>query len=347
MVQEYNSSNQGKENGMKKSPVRGLNKFALLIILAVSALTVAAAFAFRSPKGGGKPFPVTEAAPADTSSRETVKLDEKTAKVVLSVSNMSCSGCIATIKGSLASMGGIKDVVVDLAGGRAEVYYDSSVLKDVSGIARAITESGYPATVQRVLSAQDVQREWDTAEAKSKYTIASVGGWDIARADFTAEMDVAKRRYGKLYGEKIFDSTEGKSLENGLKSQVLGRLIDEGIIMQEISKADYKLDPQRVEQAFQDFLREGGRDPEAFKQQIQDAGYDLAYFKKKFGNRMFINGYLGERVLANAENDLEKQSLLNAWYSNAKTLAPVVYYDKDLEQLTQNQSSSSSCCSSR
>ncbi len=329
---------------MKKSPVRSLNKFALLIILAVSALTVAVAFAFRSPKGDAKPFPVTEVPPSDTYARETLKLDENTAKVVLAVSNMSCSGCIATIKGSLANMEGIKDVIVDLAGGKAEVYYDSVVLKDVSRIASAITESGYPASVQRVLSAQDIQKEWDLAAAKSRYYIATVGGWDIARADFTAEMDVATRRYAKLYGDKVFNSPEGKSLENSLKSQVIGRLIDEGIIMQEISKADYKLDPQRVEQAFQDFLREDGRDPEAFKKQIQEAGYDLAYFKRKFGNRMFINGYFNERVLASAGNEIERQSMLNDWYINAKTLAQVVYYDKDLEQLTQNQSSSSSCC---
>ncbi len=332
---------------MRKTPVRSLNKFALLIILAVSALTVAVAFAFRSPKGDAKPFPVTEVARSEASPIETFKPDKDTAKVILSVSNMSCSGCIATIKGSLANMEGIRDVTVDLAGSKAEVYYDSVVLKDVSKIASAITESGYPASVQRVLSAQDIQKEWDLAAAKSQYSIASVGGWDIARADFTAEMDVAKRRYAKLYGDKAFNSPEGKSLEDGLKRQVLGRLIDEGIIMQEISKADYKLNPQKMEQAFQDFLREDGRDPEAFKKQIQEAGYDLAYFKKKFGNRMFINGYFNERVLAGAENEIEKQRMLNDWYGNAKTLAQVVYYDKDLEQLTQNSSSSSSCCTAK
>jgi len=117
--------------------------------------------------------------------------------------------------------------------------------------------------------------------------------------------------------------------------------------MQEISKADYRLDPQKVEQAFQDFLRQDGRDPEAFKKQIQEAGYDLAYFKKKFGNRMFINGYFNERALANAGNEIERQRTLNDWYGNVKTLAKVVYYDKDLEQLTQNQPSSSSCCSGK
>jgi len=329
---------------MKKSPFASLNKFALLTILAVSALTVAVAFAFRSPKGDTKPVSVTEGAPSDPSSRETPKLDENTAKVVLAVSNMSCSGCIATIKGSLANMEGIKDVIVDLSGGRTEVYYDRLVLKDVSRIASAITESGYPATVQRIYTAQEIQKEWDLAATKSQSYVVSVGGWDIARADFTAEMDVAKRRYAKLYGEKVFNSPEGKALENGLKAQVLARLIDEGIIMQEISKAEYKLEPQKVEQAFRDFLRQDGKDPESLKQQIQEAGYDLAYFKRKFGNRMFINGYLNERVLANAGNDLEKQSLLNDWYANAKTLAQVVYYDKDLEQLAQNQPSSSSCC---
>jgi copper chaperone CopZ len=45
-----------------------------------------------------------------------------TAKVVFQVDGMSCSGCIATIKSSLAGYEGIRDVIVNISGGTAEVY---------------------------------------------------------------------------------------------------------------------------------------------------------------------------------------------------------------------------------
>ena len=47
-----------------------------------------------------------------------------TSKVVFQVDNMSCSGCISTIKSSLAGYAGIQDIIVDISGGVAEVYYD-------------------------------------------------------------------------------------------------------------------------------------------------------------------------------------------------------------------------------
>jgi len=62
--------------------------------------------------------------------------------VVYKVSNMSCSGCISTIKGSLAGFQGIEEVLVDLGSGRAEVYYHQEGGADVAKMAQAITESG-------------------------------------------------------------------------------------------------------------------------------------------------------------------------------------------------------------
>ena len=66
-------------------------------------------------------------------------------KAVLAVEGMSCSGCISTIKASLTDMKGIREIVVDLTGGRAQIYFDPKELKDTHRIAENITASGYPA----------------------------------------------------------------------------------------------------------------------------------------------------------------------------------------------------------
>ena len=57
-----------------------------------------------------------------------------------------------------------------------------------------------------------------------------------------------------------------------------------------------------------------------------------------------INKYLEEEILADASNEFEKQNLFTSWLNNAKVLAEVVYYDRDLEGLLQRQNASGSCC---
>jgi hypothetical protein len=90
-------------------------------------------------------------------------------------------------------------------------------------------------------------------------------------------------------------------------------------------------------------LRNHGKTFEEFNSSLIEAGYDPNYFRKKFETKVQINRYLNERILANASNDFERQSLFKAWYSNAKSLAEVVYYDKRLERLVQSLSASRSC----
>ena len=72
---------------------------------------------------------------------------------------MSCSGCIFTIKNSLAEFEGIADVQVDVAAGTTAIVYDKAQQPDAGKMAAAITASGYPARVLRILSPEQVAQE--------------------------------------------------------------------------------------------------------------------------------------------------------------------------------------------
>ncbi|MFC1869610.1 cation transporter, partial [Thermodesulfobacteriota bacterium] len=270
-------------------------------------------------------------------------VNNKLSKVILDVKDMSCSGCISTIKGSLTNISGIKDILVDIGSGKTEVYYDNSVLKDVSKIADAITAAGYPASMRRVVSPDQLKKEKSIADSKSRYYVASVGGWDIARTDFETELEAAKNKYSKIYGENLFSSRRGESLLENLKTQIISRMLDEGIIMQEIQRSDYKVDDKTIEEALHLHLERIGKSIEEFKDSLSEMGYNLDYFKKKFKTKLFINKYIDERVLSDASNPAEKQNLFAAWFNNSKTLCEVVYYDKDLETLIRNKSAASGC----
>ena len=334
------------------------NKFVISGVMVFLVVTVAVAFGFRLSKKEAKQpmvreITITEKGSSNPAEKTIVKeITEGSkdlqsrgdlSKVVLSVSGMSCSGCISTIKGSLADMQGIEDVLVNLSSSKAEVYFDSKTMTDVSPIASAITESGYPAKVIKVISPEDIRKEMDLAAAKSAYYIATVGGWDIARADFENELKFAQKRYSSTYGDNLFNSAQGKALLDNLKAQIASKLINEGILMQEITKAKFKVDAARVEKELEGLVQEHGKDMAKFRQSLEEAGYDFNYFKKKLEIKVLISTYLDERILVDASNQFERQNLFNSWFNNAQVLTEVIYYDKDLERLVQANSASSGC----
>lgn len=267
-----------------------------------------------------------------------------TSKVVFRVDNMSCSGCISTIKSSLAGYAGIEDIIVDIAGGVAEVYYDSQKINDLDQLASSITASGYPARVERILTADEIKNEETLAASRAKFYIATVSGWDIARADFNTELAFAQKRYQQAYGENVFTTAQGKKLLDSLKAQVVSRLINEGIQMQEVQRAGYRIDGKTVDQEFAEYMAQNELNLEGLKASLQKSGYPFDYFMKRFENRVLLSRYLNEKVFADAASDYDKQSMYQAWINNARVLSKVTIYDKELKRLTQNVSSGGGCC---
>ena len=283
----------------------------------------------------------------DVNSPVTAAITANTAKVIFNVEGMSCSGCISTIKSSLAGFEGIQDIIVNIAGGIAEVYYDSRKIRDVDRFASSITAAGYPATVNRLITADQLRKEEAIASQRAKVYIASVDGWDISRADFDTEVAHAKNRYQRTYGQNVFSDERGIKVLESIKAQVLSRLINEGIQMQEVQRVGYRVDPKTLEHEFDNFVIQKNIDLERFKASLAESGYPFDYFMKKFENRVLLRHYVEEQVLTGVASDYDKQQQYLAWFSNARGLSKVTIYDKQLERLMQNQSGGGGCSSSR
>jgi copper chaperone CopZ len=271
--------------------------------------------------------------------------EDSISKVILNVDGMSCSGCVATIKSSLKRLQGINEIIVDVVRGKAEVYFNTQQLTEVDQIAKAITASGYPSRVWKTLSPEQIRAEQDRAAEKSQYYIASVGIWDITRSEFNTELGAAKKRYAKVYGKNVLTGPQGKIFLDRLKTQIVGGLINEGILMQEVKKADFNFDPGLVKKELDQLVQKHGTSLSGFKELLQENGYDFDYFIKKLENRISINQYLDEMVLVKVSNKMERQRLYAAWYKKARVLTDIVYYDKELERLVQGQGGGGSCCS--
>jgi len=279
----------------------------------------------------------------DTMPAGRLEITDNISKAVLKIDNMSCSGCIYTIKSSIAGITGIQDILVNLSSGQAEIYYDNTQVKDVNTIADAITAGGYPAKVTEVLSAGQIRKERDIAAARALNYIASVNQLDISRQDFNTELEHAKSRYALTYGDAVFTDDQGKALMDNLKVQIVSRLINEGIQMQEIQKAGFTVDSDTVDVEFRKFLNQKGIDLEEFKTHLKENGYSFDYFMKKFETRVLINKYLDDEILDGATDNFEKQRRYASWFNNARLLSKVSYYDKELERLIQTRAAGSGC----
>ena len=273
------------------------------------------------------------------------------AKAVLRVDGMTCGGCIATIEKSLAGFEGIEDVQVDIVSGTTEILYDSALDLDGERMAAAITANGYPATVMRTLSPDQIREQDRANTARSEKAIASVGGVEIPRSDFEIEMAHVHSRYQMAYGENAMASDQGQRLLNNLKVQIARRLVDESIQLQEVRSAGFTVDPSMVAQQYEVFWKERGfADQTTFEGELEENGYSPDYFLSRFKNRVLINAYIDQRVINANLNDIEKQRRYTEWFANARLLTTVTFYDKDLERLIQQNSTAGSCgnaCSSK
>ena len=310
-----------------------------MVFLVVLMAAAAFALQFSGQKTSPQPSLVQKEPGAPASSEEGLS------KVVYKVSNMSCSGCISAIKGSLAGFKEVEEVLVDLGDGRAIVYYRQEDGADVAKMAQAITDSGYPAEIVKVFSAQEISKERELAGSKSKFYVASVSGYDIARADFDMEMNAARRKYQKDYGEDLFTTPRGRALEAKLQGQILSRLIEQGTLLQEIDRSGYSVDDGVLEAEYKAYVEKKGESEEVLQQFVKDAGYSYDYFRKRFEMGVLINRFIDEKVLAGATTPGEKQQTFATWFNNARAQAEVAYYDKDLERAILKQSApGGSCC---
>lgn len=259
-----------------------IKRYLLIGVVSVAGLLIVAAIIAATPTTGER-----QNSPLISNSSANVATDVpstnvaqgaagqfSSAKAVLDVEGMSCSGCIYQIKTGLADIKGINDVLVDVNSGRVEVFYDSARVKEPAKIATAITAVGYPATLKQTMTENEIKKENNHFASRSKLYIAAVGDWEVSRADFDSELSHARGRYEKAYGQGVFAGAQGAALMQRLQSQIASNLINEGIQMQEVRKAGFKLPAQSVEAEFAQYLVGKGITRQDFKNALQDSGYD-------------------------------------------------------------------------
>jgi parvulin-like peptidyl-prolyl isomerase len=222
-------------------------------------------------------------------------------------------------------------------------------MTDVDRIAAAVTASGYPAEVDRVVGAAQLQNARAQASKLAKDYVAAVDDRLIPRQDYLTELNHAKNRYTEFYGDDVFSDARGQQVLESLKAQTGQRLVDEGIQLTAIRKTGFTIEQSDLDQAAKRFLEKRGTTVEEFKADLEKAGYSYAYFEKRFRNQTLIRAYQDEVLFSGAATDADKRQRYLRWFSDARRQASVVYYDPELTKLASGGGScgggSGSCCS--
>ncbi len=317
-----------------------LKKRKLHITFIIALVGVLAAAAWANAR--------TATAPPSSSARlQTASVSQQTdnqdiwSKAIFNVTNISCGGCVDTIQKAVAGLPGIGTVRVDLNSATAAALYDSRLMQDPQAIARAITSSGYPATLKTIITSEQLQQEAAESAALEKRYIASVGHLNIARRDYRIELGHARSRYEQIYGADTFSSTSGKALLQRLELQIARRMVDEAIKHQEVDRAGYSIEQDKVDEAMQAYLEQRKITLEQLKADLVKNDYPFDYFKQKFDQRVRLKHYLEDIVFAGSVDPDDREQRYSNWLVNARTLAAVKYYDKGLDALAASSAAGS------
>lgn len=309
------------------------SKYRIIFSIAVAGILAAAA-TWTTAKSNTPPS--GPAGPSDAATGPGASNpDPRWSKAILTVSNMTCGGCIGTVKKSVAGLSGTGNVNVDLAASTAEVLYDNIIVTDPQAIADAITDGGYPAKIQRLISSRQLGRESIEASDLAKTHIAKVGRIDIPREDFEIELAHASSRYQSIYGDDLFTTPQGKQLLERLQSQIARRLIDEAVKFQEIDRTGYSIKEKQIDSAMLAYAKEKNVTLAKLESDLENNGYPFDHFKSIFARRITLQSYLEENVFPDSVDPDDRQQRYKSWLANARSLAKVVYYDKALETIVK------------
>jgi copper chaperone CopZ len=306
----------------------------VLVILLLIAIAFPLATGFYNPfkKDGNNDF---------ASKAEQIK---NVVKAEYIVEGITCSSCIQDIKDCLGDISGVQTVLVDPSSKSVQVYYDDSLISDNKVISDALSKRGYSSTLSGFYTTDELKKTISLKASKSENYIASVGGLDISREEFKKQVDIEKAKYENIYGSQIFISSRGKQLIENMKKDIFARLVDESVVLQEIVKSGFKLKADEVDVALTKYLKPKNMTISEFKSYLAKQNTDYDYFYRKFSDRVLINKYLEKNVYKEFGSDYEKQQQFSSWFNNAKTIAQVVIFDKDLESLQNNTNTAQGGC---
>ena len=244
----------------------------------------------------------------------------------MTVSKLTCGACVSNITTALADVAGIESVEVSITTGRSQVVFDPSLV-NADQIAKVVTETGYPATVIRQLSAEQYQALQREEVSLAEIYIAKIGDQLLSREEFD-----------QLVSQRMVTARVGDNPAN--RSQFVNQA------WQSIKQRTLLLAAAEKNRVV---VPDGEVDLRIRQMQTRMSNYD-SYVESTFASKddffrqvkedMIINKNIQKHVLAEVTSPDERQIKFNRWFQELIGNAAVTIYDPTLKQAA---SSSGGC----
>ncbi len=168
--------------------------------------------------------------------------------------------------------------------------------------------------------------------------VGKVNGEGITREEFSRKVDRLKKFYETRNGQSLFQGEEGKENLNRLKTEILGEMITERILLQEARSAGYTSAPEEEIVKHVDAIKKQKGLSEVDLQKM--TGGSIEDLKEELRREWTISQFIEKAILKGDQTNGEL--LFGQWLTNTKAKAKIETYEK-LEPVS---TAKVSCCKS-
>lgn len=236
----------------------------------------------------------------------------------MTVKKLTCGACVSNITTALAEVAGVESVDVSVTTGRSQVRFNPALV-NAETIAQVVTDTGYPATVTRQLTAEQFQAVQNEEAKLGDIYVAKVGERLLARDEFEQLVNQ------KLIAGGFQDRPDMKAKIVNQTWQTLKQRIllleaaDKNQVVVQDGEVELKVEQlSKLLPNFDNYVQKNfGSTDEFYRQTKED---------------LIINKNIQENVLAGVTAPTARQTKFNQWFKNLIGTAPVTIYDANLKQ---------------
>lgn len=239
------------------------------------------------------------------------------------VGKLTCRACVERIGEALRPLPGVGSVDVSVEAGSAVVEFDSSKI-DPGRIAEAITATGYPATLERTLSADQSREEKKGTE---KY-VARIGNRLVERERFEAEI-------GRL--QKGVPPDQAAAAIPRLTKLVWAELVQHHLLLADAEASGVKTSEEDVHRELQRLRSDG-----TFAQAVAREGGE-ENLRRETRERLTVQQHLERNLLSGIAPSLH-QLRIDQRLRQISAVVPVEILDPALKEAVGAKGGCGKCC---
>ncbi len=244
--------------------------------------------------------------------------DASLAMTELSVKKLTCGACVANINEALSKVAGVNSIDVSVTTGRSQVMFDPAKV-DAAHIAQVISDSGYPTTVLRELSAEQYQALQSEAAQLAEIYVAKIGDQLLARDEFNRQVEQRLLADGLQQRPEMRPQVVSQTFQSLKQRMLLLQAADRNQVVVQPGEVDLRIEQMSKQLPnFEAYVQNRFGSQEAFYSQTKED--------------MIINKNIQENVLAGVKEPAQRQARFNQWFQELIRTAPVTIYDANLKQ---------------